>query len=222
MMSQMQMGNDFLLRWEMAFAGQTPPGHASITMYKCFFWIILRAGQHGVDALVSPAHAGRAGSPRPTPRGPILLLSSCGAGGCHGSACSSSPLGRELSYATSSIKTRAATLPQWVSSLGSSSRRMKPVRGRTARVTPQGHPSTRLPAASTSPGSDAAALWGILGGLKPTAGSPEGDPRSWQGCGLCQLRGAGQALPQCRHGGHPAPSLPQHPTAAEGEEKHGQ
>lgn len=87
---------------------------------------------------------------------------SCGAGGCHGSACSSSPLGRELSYATSSIKTQAATLPQWVSSLDSGSRRMKLVPGRTARVTPQGHSSTHLPAASTSPESDAAALWRIL------------------------------------------------------------
>lgn len=31
---------------------------------------------------------------------------------------------------------------------------------------------------------------------------------------------AGQALSWCWHGGHPAPSLPQHPTAAEGEEEH--
>lgn len=35
---------------------------------------------------------------------------------------------------------------------------------------------------------------------------------------LCQLRETGQALPQCRNGGHPTPSLPQHPTAAEDEE----
>lgn len=162
MMSQMQMGNDFLLRWEMGFAGQTRPGHTPLSLLdKCFF-DYFKAGQYGRDALVSPTCTGKA-VPQPSLAwADPVPVHSCGAGGCHGSACSSSPLGRELSYATSSIKTQAATLPQWVSSLDSDSRRMKPMQGRTARVTLQGHSRTHLPAASTSAGSDAAALWGIL------------------------------------------------------------
>lgn len=164
------------------------------------FLIVLRQDNTG-GMLSCPQHTQAELVPQPSLAwADPVPVHSCGAGGCHGSACSSSPLGRELSYATSSIKTQAATLPQWVSSLASGSRRMEPVQGRTARVTPQGHSSTHLPAASTSPGSDAAALGNPLrpqahctfrGGRSPLLAALWALPPAPR---LCQLRETGQAL----------------------------
>lgn len=115
---------------------------------------------------------------------------------CRGSARSSSPLGRELSYATRSIKTRAPALPQWLRVLIATPGGTEPARGRPARVTPQGHLS--MEQHPPSPGSGTAL--GITVALRKQG-------RLWPWCSRGGMAGLGH---------HPTLSLPQQPTAAEG------
>lgn len=55
-----QMGNDFLLRWEM----QGKHGQVTLHYHQWInaFFDYFKAGQHGRDALMSPKGTGRAGS----------------------------------------------------------------------------------------------------------------------------------------------------------------
>lgn len=101
---------------------------------------------------------------------------------CRGSARSSSPLGRELSYATCSIKTRAAALPQWVSSPGSASGRDGGSAGQAGTVTPQGHPGGERSCCNLREPPRPRSHHGLAAGR----------PRSQQHHGLCRRgRGSG-------------------------------
>lgn len=225
MMSHMQMGNDFILRWENGFCRANTAG---LTLHYCY-WIniilfFFKAGHGGTEGRVSATRASGAGCSRPGFQPcvePTLFVRGFVEPAMPWWLCPRLlPAGQgTLLRHFQHQNTRQRLFPNGFQVLIATPGGMEPARGRTARVTPQGHLGTdrrppRAPARGATP---------LRPEEPPRPRSLAGRPCSRQRRGLCRRdRGSagsqkqGRLQPWCSHGGgtagpgcHLAPSLPQ-------------